>query len=84
MALLESIKERIVGPSLKNPQPGLYHYQLEKENEKSRAHLRIEGDGNATLIVNANRVMHLNPTAALMAYFIMEQIPNDAVIRMMT
>ncbi|MCC7118128.1 MAG: radical SAM protein [Anaerolineales bacterium] len=84
MAFLETLKEKIGGSSLKNPTPGLYHYQLEKENEKSRAHLRIEGDGNATLIINANRVMHLNPTAALLAHFIMEQIPDEAIIRMMT
>ena len=52
--------------------PGLYHYTRENEFEKSRIHLRIDADGTGVLIVNANRVMHLNPTAALMAYFILE------------
>ena len=46
---------------------GLYHYTREDEHEKSRVHLRIDPNGVGTLIVNANRVMHLNPTAALMA-----------------
>jgi radical SAM protein with 4Fe4S-binding SPASM domain len=44
----------------------------ETESEKSRIHLRIDPDGTGTLIVNANRVMHLNPTAALMAHMILE------------
>ena len=69
---------------IQNPKSGLYHYKIEAEDEKTRAHLRIEKDGHATLIVNANRVMHLNPTAAMMAYFVMEQIPTEAVVRAMT
>src|SRR5690349_8619299 len=50
----------------------LYHYTRENTNEKSRIHLRVDPDGTGTLIVNANRVMHLNPTAALMAHLILE------------
>jgi radical SAM protein with 4Fe4S-binding SPASM domain len=50
----------------------IYHYVRENEQEKSRIHLRIDPDGTGTLIVNANRVMHLNPTAALMAHLILE------------
>lgn len=50
----------------------IYHYTRENESEKSRIHLRIDPDGTGTLIVNANRVMHLNPTAAFMAWLILE------------
>jgi radical SAM protein with 4Fe4S-binding SPASM domain len=50
----------------------LFHYNRENADEKSRIHLRIDPDGTGTLIVNANRVMHLNPTAALMAHSILE------------
>ena len=42
-----------------SPQPGLYHYRFDSENEKSRAHLRLDADGHGTLIVNANQIMHL-------------------------
>ncbi|MBV6397237.1 MAG: Coenzyme PQQ synthesis protein E [Anaerolineales bacterium] len=70
--------------SIEYPKSGLYHYKFETEEEKTRAHLRIEEDGHATLIVNANRVMHLNPTAALMAYYVMEQVPEGDAIRSMT
>src|SRR5512134_2031372 len=52
----------------------IYHYKHEHDHlsEKSRIHLRIDPDGTGTLIVNANRVLHLNPTAALMAHLILE------------
>ncbi|MEW5827273.1 MAG: PqqD family peptide modification chaperone [Chloroflexota bacterium] len=50
----------------------VFHYTIENPGEKSRVHLRVDPDGHGTLIVNANRVMHLNPTAALMAQMILE------------
>jgi radical SAM protein with 4Fe4S-binding SPASM domain len=50
----------------------LYHYTRENEHEKSRVHLRLDADGHGTLIVNANRIMHLNPTAAAMAKMILD------------
>ena len=46
-------------------------------DEKSRIHLRLDPDGHGTLIVNANRILHLNPTAALMAYLILEGTSDD-------
>ena len=63
------------------PHPGLYHYRFEGENEKSRAHLRLDADGHGTLIVNANRVMHLNPTAALMAYLVLEKVEEKNAVK---
>ncbi len=61
--------------------PGLYHYAREDGQERSRIHLRLDADGYGTLIVNANRVMHLNPTAALMAYLVLEDAAEkDAVV----
>jgi len=59
----------------------IYHYVIENPGEKSRVHLRMDTDGHGTLVVNANRVMHLNPTAALMAYFILEGKNEDEVVR---
>jgi radical SAM protein with 4Fe4S-binding SPASM domain len=55
-----------------NPKSGLFHYRIEGEDEKSRVHLRLDPDGHGTLIVNANRIMHLNPTAAWMAKMILD------------
>jgi len=63
------------------PRPGLYHYRLDRENEKSRTHLRLDADGHGTLIINANRIMHLNPTAALMAYLVLENVEEKNAVR---
>ena len=73
MAVLNAIKTRLK-PSLtvQSPAPSLHHYVREAGQEKSRIHLRIDPDGTGTLIVNANRVMHLNPTAALIAWLVLE------------
>ena len=64
-----------------SPQPGLYHYRFDSENERSRAHLRLDADGHGTLIVNANQIMHLNPTATLMAWMILEGKRDEEIIK---
>jgi radical SAM protein with 4Fe4S-binding SPASM domain len=46
--------------------------------------LRIDPDGTGTLIVNANRVMHLNPTAAFMAWLILEEKTKEERVRAVT
>jgi len=60
--------------------PGLHHYQREIDGYKTRLHLRIDPDGNGTLIINANRVIHLNPSAALMAYLSLEGLSKAKAI----
>lgn len=67
-----------------NPGSGLYHYTREDESEKSRIHLRVDPDGGGTLIVNASRVMHLNSTAAFMAWLILEGKTKEERIRALT
>ncbi len=60
--------------------PGLYHYVREGIGERSRIHLRIEPDGHGLLLVNASRVLHLNPTATLMARLALDEtLPDQAV-----
>jgi len=70
------------------PPPGLYHYQRESTGERSRIHLRIDpAQGNegalGILLVNANRVLHLNPTATLMAYLVLEKYPHKRSIQIL-
>lgn len=60
--------------------PGLYHYRFEFEDGHSRVHLRLDADGSGLLIVDANRVVHLNPTAALMAFHILEKTPINQAL----
>ena len=62
----------------------IFHYNRENQGEKSRIHLRIDPDGTGTLIVNANRVMHLNPTAALMAWMILEEKTKEETLQAIT
>jgi len=66
------------------PSAGLHHYTRETDFEKSRIHLRIDADGHGTLIVNANRVMHLNPTATYMAWLTLEGKTEGEGIRALT
>lgn len=59
----------------------VYHYVRQDGQERTRVHLRLDSDGHGTLIVNASRIMHLNPTAALMAYLILENMDEAATVR---
>ncbi|MFT3891725.1 MAG: PqqD family peptide modification chaperone [Anaerolineales bacterium] len=61
----------------------IYHYLRESTDEKSRIHLRIDPDGNGTLIVNASSVMHLNPTATFMAWLTLEGKTKEESVRAM-
>ncbi len=62
------------------PKPGLYAYARNDSCEKMTLHLRVEEDGRGTLVLNANRIFHLNPTAASMTFFILEDTPpNEAL-----
>lgn len=65
------------------PQTGLYHYRKEEQDGKTRIHLRIDPDGQGLLIMNANRVVHLNPSAAFMAYLHLEGYDPDKIGRVM-
>jgi len=63
------------------PRPGLYNYTQQSQFERSRVHLRVDPDGSGLLLVNASRVMHLNPTAVFMAYLYLESIPENIALR---
>jgi hypothetical protein len=61
---------------------GIYHYQAPPEADfPYRLHLRLEADGNGILIVNAATVLHLNQTAAELAYHLVNKTAGEAVIR---
>ena len=60
--------------------PGLFHFKREQVGELSRVHLRIDPDGTGLLLVNANRIVHLNPTAAYMARLTLEGMPEEQVL----
>ena len=74
---------RFFQPSTFNLPTGLFHYKHETDMEKSRIHLRLDPDGHGTLMVNANQVMHLNPTAALMAYLVLEEKSENEIVKVL-
>lgn len=60
---------------------GLHGYLREGDGYRSRIHLRIDPDGHGTLLINANRVVHFNPTAAFMAYLTLEEVAENKAVR---
>ena len=62
------------------PDPGVYHFLRLDNGEKMRLHLRVEKDGKGILLVNAARVYHLNPSAVVMAYMLLQKAaPENAI-----
>jgi len=77
-----SVRSPETSDSGENTGARLYHYRRKGPDEKSRVHLRLDPDGHGTLIVNANQILQLNPTAALMAYFLLEQTSEREAVRL--
>jgi radical SAM protein with 4Fe4S-binding SPASM domain len=67
--------------ALGNQQAQIAHYVIENPGEKARVHLRVDADGSGTLIVNANRIMHLNPTAAWMAKQVLDDKSETEILQ---
>ena len=68
-------------PPPAEPRPGLYDYTRQNAGERTRLHLRLEADGHALLMVNADRSVHLNPSAALIAWHVLEGHTEDDALR---
>ena len=77
---IKNFKENAPGKKISLPSQGLFHYLYQGTGEQSRVHLRIDPDGSGLLLVNANRVMHLNPTAAFMAHLALEKTPQAQAV----
>jgi radical SAM protein with 4Fe4S-binding SPASM domain len=55
--------------------PGLYHYYDSDKFGAKRIHLRVEKDRSAILMIDAYRVVHLNPTASAMVKYFLDGCP---------
>jgi radical SAM protein with 4Fe4S-binding SPASM domain len=71
-------------PGSRFPAPGLYAYRRAAPGESARVHLRLEADGAGYVLVNASRLLQLNPTAALMAYLALEETDEVEAVRLIT
>jgi len=67
-------------PAVDLPAAGVYHFLRQTDEEKSRLHLRLDNDGSGLLIINANRVFQLNPTAAAMMFFALNETPAKQAV----
>lgn len=62
---------------------GLYSGRIETDKEKFRVHLRIEKSGDGLLSLNAQRILHLNGTAAEIAYHFIRGLKEEETITLM-
>ena len=51
------------------PAAGLYHFVRSHDGYEHKLHLRIEKDGSGVFFIDANRIIHLNTSAAWIAYW---------------
>jgi len=66
------------------PKPGIYKFDHQENGGKSRVHLRLEDNHSGVLVVNAARMIHLNPTAGLMAWQYLNKTPEIEAIKQLT
>lgn len=77
-ARLNSFLERI----FYTPKPlpaGTYQTTLEFDGKPFRLHLRLDAGGGGILVINASTILHLNPTAAEIAYYMIQKLPTDVI-----
>ena len=60
---------------------GRYTYRGRDRFAGLALQLRIEPDGQGVMVINANTVLYLNETATAYAYFFMQGLPTDAVLK---
>lgn len=86
MGWLNSLRTRVAGKNGGGAEPSaaVRHYLREDEHGKARIHLRQDEDGTGTLLVNASRVYHLNPSAAWMARLNLDGKSEEEIIRALT
>jgi radical SAM protein with 4Fe4S-binding SPASM domain len=86
MSLRQSLRQwfRSPEPPVQAGEARLYHFQRQNGPEKARIHLRVDGDGSGILLVNANRVVHLNPSAVEMARLALEDVSPEQAVKQLS
>lgn len=76
---LNALAKKILVPGhrINPPSPGLYRFSHAEQGETSKIHLRVDKDNSAVLLINASRILHLNPVAGFMAYLALMKIPDN-------
>ena len=85
MSLFQSLKSKVQAqPQKVGLAAGNYHFSRNIGENKKNIHLRIDPDGSGTLLVNASRVYHFNPTAAFMAFHLLNGKDAPAIQKEIT
>lgn len=83
MSLIDDIKD-IFFTHHKPVEKGIYQYHAPADTPNPyRLHLRLENNGQGLLLVNASTVLHLNQTAAEYAYHMIQQTPEETLVKRM-
>jgi uncharacterized radical SAM superfamily Fe-S cluster-containing enzyme len=61
--------------------PGRYSYRGEDKFAGMSLQLRVEQDGQGVMVINGNAVLHLNHTASAFAYFFMQGLSREQVLK---
>jgi radical SAM protein with 4Fe4S-binding SPASM domain len=61
--------------------PGRYSYRGEDKFAGMSLQLRVEQDGQGVMVINGNAVLHLNHTATAFAYFFMQGLSREEVLK---
>ncbi len=62
---------------------GIYHLRRQDAEAQVRLHLRLNPGGDGILMINAARIVHLNQTGAEMARYILEEWPDNRILKTM-
>ncbi len=65
------------------PEPGIYKFDIADDRQKSRLHLRVDEDRSGLLVINASKIIYLNQSALLMAYFHLNKVEKTEAIEML-
>jgi sulfatase maturation enzyme AslB (radical SAM superfamily) len=60
---------------------GRYSYRGEDKFAGMSLQLRVEASGQSVMVINGDRILHLNPTATALAYFFMHGLPEKDVVK---
>ncbi|NLA80094.1 MAG: radical SAM protein, partial [Chloroflexi bacterium] len=63
------------------PSKGIHKFDRQENGGKSRIHIRLEDDYSGVLVVNAAKMIHLNPTAGLMAWQYLSGIETQEAVK---
>ncbi|MCW4019504.1 MAG: radical SAM protein [Candidatus Bathyarchaeota archaeon] len=74
-----SLKNKILGK--KAVPAGRYTYRGTGEFKGMALQLRVEPGERGVMVINANTVLHLNPTATSFAYYFMQGMPEAEVVK---